>query len=140
MRIMVLGDIFGQPGMKAIVNKLPEIIKKKEINFVVINGENAADSGVGITNKNAEELFKAGADVITSGNHIWDQSEIMKTMDKDNRILRPMNLLSDHGNGYGIFKTKNVNPNDNISQKIRLGYVLMSSCGIPFSFSEAAYK
>ena len=126
MRIMVLGDIFGQPGMKAVVNKLPEIIKRKEINFVVINAENAADNGVGITNKNAEELFNAGADVITSGNHIWDQAEIMKTMDKDNRILRPMNLISDHGNGYGVFKTKKTKKS--VAVVNLMGNVFMKKC------------
>ena len=134
MRIMVLGDVFGEPGMKAVVNKLPEIIKKKEINFVVINAENAADSGVGITNKNAEELFNAGADVITSGNHIWDQAEIMKTMDKDNRILRPMNLISDHGNGYGVFKTKKTKKS--VAVVNLMGNVFMKKCEDVFQFAN----
>tara|TARA_B100000886_G_scaffold330842_1_gene281713 strand:- start:53 stop:862 length:810 start_codon:yes stop_codon:yes gene_type:complete len=106
MRFLVLGDVFGKSGIEVIVKQLPNIIKNKKIDFVVINGENAADNGVGITNKNVEDLFNSGADVITSGNHVWDQSEIMKIIDKDKRILRPMNLVSDHGRGYGIFKIK----------------------------------
>ena len=65
MNILILGDVFGPPGMKAVKEKLPSLIKNKKIDFIVINGENAADPGVGITKKNVEELFNAGADVIT---------------------------------------------------------------------------
>jgi Uncharacterized protein conserved in bacteria len=89
MNILILGDVFGPPGMKAVKEKLPSLIKKKKIDFVVINGENAADSGVGITKKNAEDFFNAGADVITSGNHIWDEKEIMEFINSEKRLLRP---------------------------------------------------
>ena len=70
MNILLLGDIVGPSGMKAVTNKLPEIIKRKKIDFAILNGENAADPGVGITKKNVEELLKSGADVITTGNHV----------------------------------------------------------------------
>ena len=108
MNILLLGDIVGPPGMKAIIERLPDIIKKKKIDFVILNGENAADQGVGITKKNVEQLLKAGADVITSGNHIWDEKETMEFIDSEKRLLRPQNLAKGSpGNGFGIFNSKN---------------------------------
>ena len=78
MNILILGDIVGPSGRKAIVNTLPNLIRKKKLDFVIVNGENAADPGVGITRENTEDFFQAGADVITTGNHVWDQKETMK--------------------------------------------------------------
>ena len=82
MNILILGDIFGIPGVEAIKKNLPKIIKDKKINFVIANGENSADNGLGITKKNTEDFFNAGIDVITSGNHIWDQKETQNFIDK----------------------------------------------------------
>ena len=108
MNILVLGDVFGPPGIKAVKDKLPKIINQKKIDFVIINGENAANSGVGISKQNTEDLFNAGADVITSGNHIWDQKETMKFIIDEKRLLRPENLVKPvPGEGIGIFKSKN---------------------------------
>ena len=108
MNILILGDVFGPPGMKAVTEKLPSLIKKKKIDFVIINGENAADPGVGITKKNTEELFNAGGDVITSGNHIWDEKETVKFIDTEERLLRPENLAKGSpGKGFGVFNSKN---------------------------------
>ena len=75
MKILVLGDVVGLPGRRAIKKKLKNIINDNDIGFTVINGENAADDGKGITKSIAEEFFSQGADVITSGNHIWDKKE-----------------------------------------------------------------
>ena len=93
MNILILGDIVGPSGRKAVTEQLPNLIKKKEIDFVIVNGENAADPGVGITKKNTEEFFKAGANVITTGNHIWDQKETMDFITSEERLLRPFNLI-----------------------------------------------
>jgi len=107
MNILILGDVFGPPGMKAVTEKLPSLIKKKKIDFVIINGENAADPGVGITKKNTEELFNAGGDVITSGNHIWDEKETVKFIETEKRLLRPENLAKGSpGKGFGVFNSK----------------------------------
>jgi hypothetical protein len=98
----------GPSGREAIIKKLPDLIKKKAIDFVIVNGENAADSGVGITKKNTEEFFEAGADVITTGNHVWDQNETMEFITSEKRLLRPQNLAEGSpGNGFGIFNSKN---------------------------------
>ncbi len=108
MNILLLGDIMGPSGRKAIIEKLPEIIKKKKLDFVILNGENAADQGVGITKKNFEEFLEAGADVVTTGNHVWDEKETMEFITSEKRLLRPQNMVKGSpGNGFGIFKSKN---------------------------------
>ena len=108
MNILILGDIMGTSGKNEIVKNLKNIIKKNKIEFTVINGENAAEDGRGITKEIAEDFFFNGADVITSGNHIWDKSEITNFICKENRLLRPQNLAQGSpGNGYGFFYSKN---------------------------------
>ena len=97
----------GPAGRKAVIEKLPTIIKKKKIDFVVVNGENAGDMGVGITKKNFDEFIEAGADVITTGNHVWDEKETIEFISNESRLLRPQNLIGSPGNGYGIFHSKN---------------------------------
>ena len=107
MKILFLGDIVGKGACKLIKNNLPKIIKKKKIDFVIANGENAADDGNGITKKIAIELLKSGIDVITSGNHIWDKKEINKYLEDQRRVLRPINFYKNSpGKGFGIFQTK----------------------------------
>ncbi len=108
MKILVLGDVMGPSGRKAIKNNLSKIINEKEINFTIINGENAADDGRGITKSIAEDFFLEGVDVITSGNHIWDKKETIDYINEETRLLRPANLIEDSpGKGYGIYLTKN---------------------------------
>tara|TARA_Y100000590_G_scaffold275516_1_gene309355 strand:+ start:1545 stop:2354 length:810 start_codon:yes stop_codon:yes gene_type:complete len=108
MNILLLGDIMGPSGREAIVKKLPDLIKKKEVDFVIVNGENSGDQGVGITKKIFEEFLKAGADVVTTGNHIWDEKEAVQFIDSEKRLLRPQNLIKGSpGKGYGIFNSKN---------------------------------
>ena len=75
MNLLILGDIMGASGRKALFKRLPNLIKTNKIDFVIVNGENASDDGRGITKEIAEEFFKIGVDVITSGNHIWDKKE-----------------------------------------------------------------
>ena len=97
----------GPAGRKAIKKSLSKIINDNEIDFTIINGENAADDGRGITKPIAEEFFLQGIDVITSGNHIWDKKETTEYIDKESRLLRPANLVEGSpGNGYGIYMTK----------------------------------
>jgi len=91
MKILFLGDVLGPSGCKSVKSYLPQIRKKNKIDFVIVNGENAADSGVGITKKNTEEFFEVGTDVITSGNHIWDEKETMVFITSEKRLLRPEN-------------------------------------------------
>ena len=108
MKILILGDVMGPSGRNALNEKLPAIITEKKIDFVIVNGENAADDGRGITQSIAEEFFSKGVDVITSGNHIWDKQETTDYIDKENRLLRPANLAEGSpGKGFEIYLTKN---------------------------------
>ena len=108
MKLLILGDVMGASGRDVLKNKLPKIIKENNINFVIVNGENAADDGRGITRSIAEEFFLNGVDVITSGNHIWDKRETTDYIDKENRLLRPANFAEGSpGKGYEIYISKN---------------------------------
>ena len=107
MNILLCGDIVGRSGRKVLEDKLPTLIKNKNIDFVIINGENAAN-GFGITKKICKEFYALGVDVITSGNHIWDQKEIIEHIETDKRLLRPCNFPnSTPGMGYGAYELKN---------------------------------
>ena len=98
----------GLSGREAVKKNLSKIIKKNEIDFTIINGENSADDGKGITKLIANEFFLLGVDVITSGNHIWDKQETTDFINQETRLLRPANLVEGSpGNGYGIYSTKN---------------------------------
>ena len=95
MKILFLGDIVGDSGCIAVKKHLQTIIEKNKINFVIANGENAAIEGVGITENNVKELISSGVDVITTGNHVWDQKETFEFIKIEKRLLRPENLLPD---------------------------------------------
>ena len=104
MKVLVCGDIVGRSGREIVEDKIPELRKKENLDFVIVNGENAA-GGFGITEKICKNLYKHGVDVITSGNHIWDQQEILSFIDKDLRLLRPDNLPKKcPGRGSGLYK------------------------------------
>ena len=108
MKILLLGDIMGPSGREVISNKLPNLIKEKNINFVIANGENADDTGCGITEEVCLRLFDSGVNVITGGNHIWDQKKIMEFIAKEERLLRPNNFFDGSpGTGLGIYKIDN---------------------------------
>ena len=134
MNILLLGDIMGPSGRKAIIENLPKLIKEKKLDFVILNGENAADPGVGITKKNFEEFLKAGADVITTGNHVWDQKETMEFISSEKRLLRPQNLLKGSpGNGFGIFESKN---KKKVAVINLMGNVFMKKCEDVFEVAK----
>ncbi|OGO02495.1 MAG: metallophosphoesterase [Chloroflexi bacterium RBG_13_52_14] len=91
MRILMVGDVVGKPGRKAVSVLLPELREKHDLDLIIANGENAA-GGVGLTPDTAEELFRSGVDVITSGNHIWHHKEIIAYIENEPRVLRPLNM------------------------------------------------
>lgn len=90
IRILFLGDIVGEPGRKAVIEQLPILKQQESLDFIVVNGENSA-GGKGITPKIAIDLLRAGAAVITTGDHVWDQQEIVDYFPTEPRLLRPMN-------------------------------------------------
>ena len=108
MRILFLGDVVGSSGCSKLVENLPSQKKQREIDFVIVNGENADESGVGLTQKICEKFFSSGVDVITSGNHVWDQKDIIQFIENEKRILRPKNFFEPSpGKGFEIFTTVN---------------------------------
>src|SRR5579863_6466871 len=103
MRLMLCGDVVGRAGRDAVVAHLPRLRRDLALDFVVVNGENAAH-GFGITDKICQELYRAGVDVITTGNHVWDRREIIDYIAGDPRLLRPVNFPpGTPGRGYGFF-------------------------------------
>lgn len=90
MRILFIGDIMGRAGREALEKYLPKLREDLKTDFVIINGENAA-SGAGITEKLCKQFYELGADCITTGNHIWDQREIIPYIGRDKKLLRPAN-------------------------------------------------
>jgi metallophosphoesterase (TIGR00282 family) len=90
LRVLFLGDIVGEPGRNAVIDRLPELKENHALDFVIVNGENAA-GGRGITGKITIDLLRAGVSVVTSGDHIWDQKEIVAFLNLEPRLLRPVN-------------------------------------------------
>ena len=90
IRILFLGDIVGEPGRKAVMERLASLREEEKIDFIVVNGENSA-GGRGITSKIAIDLLRAGAAVITTGDHVWDQRDIVDYFPTEPRLLRPIN-------------------------------------------------
>jgi hypothetical protein len=108
LKILAIGDIIGSPGRRALKELLPGLKKQYGVDFVIANGENVA-GGLGLTLNTAEELFNTGVDVITSGNHIWVQKDIIPYLDSEMPILRPLNYPPGvPGRGYLVFNNKMV--------------------------------
>jgi hypothetical protein len=138
MRILFLGDIAGPSGCKAVQDYLSQIRKKNKIDFVIANGENASETGVGITEKNAEDMFDAGVNVITSGNHIWDQKETIEHVTKEKRLLRPENLIEGTpGKGFEIYS---VPSGEKIAVLNLMGNIFMKKCEDVFRTAEKIFN
>src|SRR2546430_10876752 len=90
LTVLILGDIVGEPGRTAVIARLPELKERHALDFIIVNGENAA-GGRGITGRITIDLLRAGVSVITTGDHIWDQKEILGFIDTEPRLLRPVN-------------------------------------------------
>lgn len=104
MRVLFLGDVVGKSGRRLVAETLPGLRRKYHIDFVIVNGDNAAH-GFGLSLSVCRELFAGGADVITSGNHGWIAKEIQPLLDTENRLLRPANYpAGTPGKGAGFYR------------------------------------
>ena len=138
MRILFLGDVVGVSGCSKIAKNLLNQIKKNNIDFVIVNGENAAEAGVGLTKEICQNFFNCGVNVITTGNHVWDQKDIMDFIDKENRLLRPKNLFEPSpGKGFEVYTTEQ---NIKIGVLNLMGNVFMKKCDDVFEISEKFLK
>ena len=105
MKVLYIGDVVGKSGRKVVLDHLARLRDELQLDFVVVNGENAAH-GFGVTGAICEQFFDAGADVVTTGNHAWDQREMIDYIQTEPRVLRPINYPEGTpGQGAGVFKT-----------------------------------
>jgi len=110
VKLLFIGDIVGQPGRRAVAELVPKLREQHALDFIIANGENSA-GGSGITPKIAAEIFSAGVDVITTGDHLWDQKEVMELLVNEKRFLRPLNYPpATPGQGSGVFEIRNPKP------------------------------
>ena len=104
-KVLAVGDVVGTPGLNRVSRSLRYLKRKTGADFVIVNGENA--SAVGMTPQQGEEIFDAGADVITMGNHTWSRREIVPYIEENDRVLRPANYAPQTpGNGWGVYETR----------------------------------
>lgn len=137
MRILYCGDIVGRSGREAVLTCLPKLKAELSPDFIIANGENAAH-GFGITKTICQELFAAGVDVITSGNHIWDQREILGYIDQEKKLLRPINYPAGApGKGFVVATSKSGKPVLVINAMARL---FMDPLEDPFAAVDAVLK
>ena len=134
MKILFLGDVVGISGCSKVLNNLGSEVEKRKIDFVIVNGENSAVPGVGLTEQICKDFFNCGVNVITTGNHVWDQKEIMEYIEREERLLRPKNLFEPSpGKGFNIYKT-----GDNVKIGVLnlMGNVFMKKCEDVFEVSK----
>ena len=129
MRVLFIGDVVGSPGRRALSALLPSLRRELTLDVIIANGENAAN-GRGLTLKTAREMFDAGVDIISSGNHIWDQREIVEELDSDAPILRPANYPPGTP-GRGILRSKG------LTVLNLQGRTFMSNIDCPFRTADA---
>ena len=129
MNLLFVGDVVGRAGRQILAQRLPSLVDRYMVDLVVANAENAA-AGYGLTQPVMKELYEAGADVLTSGNHIWDKKEIIEVLKKDKRLLRPHNYPQGlAGQGYGLYATAGGIPVAVINLE---GRVFMKNLDCPF--------
>jgi metallophosphoesterase (TIGR00282 family) len=134
MRLLFLGDVVGRAGRRAVVEHLPRLHERYKLDFVVVNGENSA-GGFGITEAITNELLDAGADVVTLGNHAFDQKEALVFIERQPRLIRPINYPpGTPGRGSGLFKAKN---GADVLVINAMGLIFMPELGDPFRAIDA---
>ena len=134
MRLLFLGDVVGRSGRKAVQEGLPRLIERLRLDFVIVNAENAA-GGFGITEAIMQDLFDAGADVLTLGNHAFDQREALVFIERYDRLLRPLNYpKGTPGRGGGLFRARN---GADVLVLTAMGRVFMTELDCPFRALDA---
>ncbi len=137
MRLLFLGDLVGRSGRTAAIEALPTLREKLKLDFVVVNPENAA-SGFGLTSKIAGQVIQAGADVLSGGNHSFDQKEVLSSMGTDNRILRPANYPEGTpGRGYALYDAPR---GKKVLVLSLMGRVFMNPMECPFRTADTILK
>ena len=134
LNILFIADVVGSPGREVVKRLLPELRRRLDLAFVVCNAENSA-AGFGCTRDSAADLFKAGADVLTGGNHIWDRRESIAYLAEEKRLVRPANLpAGTPGQGWGVFTAED---GTTVGVMNLLGRVFMKEADCPFRTFDA---
>ncbi|MBL93816.1 MAG: TIGR00282 family metallophosphoesterase [Magnetovibrio sp.] len=137
MNILAIGDVVGRSGRDVLLKHLSELKIKLSLDFIIVNGENAAH-GFGITPKICKIFYEAGVNVITTGNHVWDQREIVEYIDEDPSLIRPLNYpAGTPGSGFGVFETVD---NRRILVVQVMGRLFMDPLDDPFAVLERVLK
>lgn len=137
MRILFVGDVFGKPGVEALQKLLPGLLRSEKVDFCIVNGENA-EQGKGLVPSVVHEIFDAGADVITGGNHSLYRDKVHDLFDRDPRLLRPLNFPDGTpGKGLGIYE---VRPGKQIAVLNLHGRALLPPIDDPFRMGKAAIE
>lgn len=137
LNILVIGDIIGKAGRRALTEHLPVLIDTHRIDFVVANGENLAH-GFGLTKKIADDMFDIGIDVLTNGNHCWDQRDFLDFIDDDDRFIRPMNFSAyAPGRGWTVRETA---AGHKIAVINLIGQVFIGAWDCPFAAVDRAME
>lgn len=135
MWVLFLGDVVGKPGRRAVREFLSRLRSRRDIDLVIANGENAA-GGVGVTGPVVRDLFDAGVDVLTGGNHTWDKREGLPLVRDEEKILRPANYPPGvDGRGWGVFRGRSGTPYVVVSL---VGRVFMGQYDCPFRWMDEA--
>ncbi len=136
MNFLFVGDVVGSPGRSVLHDRLRSIVERHQIDFVIVNGENSA-GGLGITPKIVAGFFRRGVDVITTGNHIWRNKEILKVINDEERILRPINYpVGAPGKGSGLYEKNGVK----VGVVNSLGRIFMEALDCPFKATQEEGK
>ena len=133
MKLLFIGDIVGRPGRDLIKRGVRPLVRKHQVDLVIANGENAA-AGAGLTRDNANEIFKAGVQVITGGNHIWDKREVLEFIDQEPRLIRPANYpAGTPGRGATLVTLPD---GTSVGVLNLMGRVFLSTLDDPFTVAE----
>ncbi len=141
MKLLFIGDIVGSPGRRAVTELVPKLRRQHGLDFVIANGENSA-GGNGITPRIADEIFSAGVDVITSGDHLWDQKEVIELLNNEKRFIRPLNYpAGTPGQGSAVFEVHNPSLKSRVPNLIAVinvqGRTFMADLENPFHAARA---
>ena len=135
MKVLFIGDVVGRSGRQVVLDELPDLRARLKLDFVVVNAENAA-AGFGLTPKICEALFEVGTDCITTGNHVWDQKEILPYIDGEPRVLRPLNYpAGTPGRGVGVYDAPR---GRRVAVVNAMARVFMNPLDDPFALVDAA--
>jgi 2',3'-cyclic-nucleotide 2'-phosphodiesterase len=130
MNVLLIGDVIGRPGRQLLEMFLPPLIQEHNLDFIIANAENIAH-GFGVTPDTADQLYRTGVNILTSGNHIWDKKEILEYISKENRLLRPANYPSNvPGKGYTITESRSGHKIGIVNLQ---GRIFMPPCDDPFA-------